>query len=214
MRRDPPRATALCAVLALALALAACATSERTQPTAEQLESQASEVGSEYVIGATDVLRVSVWRQPDLSMDSVPVRLDGKISLPLLDDVQAAGLTPTELKAVISERLEEYIAAPTVTVIVRQINSKVVYVIGEVRRQGPLQLRDDFRVVDAIAAAGGFGAFAGKNDVKVIRNANGHGPVEFRFDYEQFVKGHDIAQNILLLPGDKIVVPEESPFWR
>jgi polysaccharide export outer membrane protein len=212
MRRETPRTTVLCVVLTLALA--GCAGSQRSQPSAEQLESRATEEGSEYVIGATDLLRISVWRQPDLSMESVPVRLDGKISLPLLDDVQAAGLTPTELKAVITERLEEYIGAPTVTVIVRQINSKVVYVLGEVRRQGPLQIRGDFRVVDAIAAAGGFGTFAGKNDVKVIRNDNGHGPVEFRFDYEQFVNGHDIAQNILLLPGDKIVVPEESPFWR
>jgi polysaccharide export outer membrane protein len=198
----------------LALGLAGCGGTLRSQLPASELEGHAVEDLSTYQIGPTDVLRIAVWRQQELSVDGVAVRLDGKISVPLLDDVQAAGLTPLELKQVLTERYAEYITGPTVTVIVSQINSKLVYVIGEVPRQGPMAIRGDFRVVDALATAGGFSPFAGKSNVKVIRNANGSGPVEFRFDYDRFVAGDDIEQNILLLPGDKIVVPEEAPFWK
>jgi polysaccharide export outer membrane protein len=171
------------------------------------LESQAVEAFQDYRIGPTDVLQISVWKNPELSVPEVAVRPDGKISFPLLDDVQAAGLTPTELKAILTERLSEYILAPTVTVVVRQINSKAVYVIGEVHRQGALSLRADMRVIDALAMAGGFRPFADRSWVKIIRNRNGEGPIEFRFNYDEFVEGKDLEQNILLLPGDKVVVP-------
>jgi polysaccharide export outer membrane protein len=97
--------------------------------------------------------------------------------------------------------------APTVTVVVRQVNSKAVYVIGEVHRQGALSLRADMRVIDALAMAGGFRPFADRSSVKIIRTRDGEGPVEYRFNYEQFVDGKDLEQNILLVPGDKIVVP-------
>ncbi len=210
----PHRRTSLVPVLLVALGLFGCGGTLRALPPASELEGHAAEDLANYQIGATDVLRISVWRQSELTVDPAVVRLDGKISVPLLDDVQAAGLTPLELKKVLTERYGEYITSPTVTVIVSQINSKLVYVIGEVPRPGPLAIRGDFRVVDALASAGGFSPFAGKSSVKIIRNANGSGPVEFRFDYDEFVSGENVEQNILLLPGDKIVVPEEAPFWK
>jgi polysaccharide export outer membrane protein len=195
------------ALVLSALLGAACAPTLRTLPSAEEMESQAVEARQSYEIGPGDVLQVSVWRQPELSVESVVVRLDGKISVPLIDDVQASGLTPLELKEVVTERLAEYVGDPTVTVVVLQVHSKMVYVLGEVARQGPISLRSEMRVVDALSVAGGFSTFANKGDVKIIRSRNGGAPVEFRFDYESFVDGSDLEQNILLLPGDKIVVP-------
>ena len=200
-------------ILPVALVLlAACST---TPPVSiAELESHAIEASQEYRIGPSDVLTISVWQQEDLNLPEVVVRLDGKISFPLLDDVHAEGLTAAELKDVLTERLSEYIAAPHVTVVVRQINSKLVYVIGEVNREGPIKLRGGMRVVDALSSVGGFRPFAAKDRVKVMRTQNGSGNVEFEFDYPSFASGKNLEQNILLLPGDRIVVPEQSPFWR
>ncbi len=200
--------------LGLALLLAGCAGNMRSLPSATELEAEAYEDLSDYIIGPQDILQVSVWRQPELSVDALIVRPDGKISLPLLDDVQAAGLAPVELKALLTERWGEFITSPQVTVIVRQINSKLVYVLGEVARQGPIPIRGDFRVVDALSASGGFGAFAGKDRVKIIRTTGSLDQIEFHFNYGDFIDGKNLDQNITLLPGDRIVVPEESPFWE
>jgi polysaccharide export outer membrane protein len=195
------------------LALTACAPTLREQPSAAQLEESASAASAEYVIGPNDTLAIAVWREQELSLPNVDVRLDGKISVPLLDDVQAAGLTPTQLKESITERLKEYVSAPQVTVIVTKVGSKMVSVLGEVQRQGPMPLQPAMRVSDALAFAGGFSPFAGKNRVKIIRG-QGQPPAEFTFDYDAYVNGIDVTQDILLLPGDKIIVPEERPFWR
>ena len=204
----PGRISALLlAWLGLGLALTGCQATLRALPAPDQLESEALEASREYRIGATDVLQISVWRNPELSLQEVVVRPDGKISFPLLDDVQAAGLTPRELKEILTTRLAEYITAPNVTVVIRQINSKVVYIIGEVNRQGTFPLNVDMRVIDALAIAGGFGPFADRSRVTIIRNRNGKGPIEFRFNYDQFVDGRNLDQNLLLLPGDRIVVP-------
>ncbi len=181
----------------------------RATPPAGDLETQAREAKQDYVIGPRDELMISVWNQPELSVAKLVVRLDGKLSFPLLDDVEAAGRTALELKAVITERLEEYVTAPHVTVIVTQINSKLVYLIGEVSREGPIVYQSEMRVIDALSTAGGFNPFAGKKRVKIIRDRNGDTPIEFVFNYEDFVKGKDLEQNILLLPGDRIVVPPE-----
>lgn len=196
-----------------ALALTACAETLRERPSAEQLEQTATAAQADYVIGAQDVLVINVWKEQELSLNGVEVRLDGKISVPLIDDIQAAGLTPVQLKEAITERLKEYVAAPQVTVIVTRVGSKNVYIMGEVAREGAIPLQPQMRVLDALALAGGFTPFAGKNRVKIIR---GHDvpPAEFTFDYDAFVDGEDVAQNILLLPGDQIIVPEERPFWR
>jgi polysaccharide export outer membrane protein len=184
----------------------------RGLPSAQDLESQAVELTQAYVIGPRDRLRITVWNQPELGVDGLVVRLDGKISFPLLDDVQAAGLTPTELKSVITDRLEEYVSAPHVTVVVLEINSKLVYLIGEVAREGPIVFRSNMRVVDALSMAGGFNEFAGKSRVKIIRERDASQPLEAIFNYEEFVEGKNLQQNILLLPGDRIVVPPERPF--
>jgi len=204
------------AVFALSVLLCACSTgripglyrdSLRDVPSSVELETLATEAKANYVIGESDVLRVTVWNHPQLTLDSVMVRPDGKISMPLLDDVQASGLTAHELKAVISERLAEFVTDPEVTVVVMQVNSKHVYVLGEVKREGPVLLRSDMRVVDVIAVAGGFSAFADRNHILVIRGQPDGSPQEFRFNYNTFVDGTDLAQDVLLLPGDKIVVP-------
>ena len=201
-------ASAVVALLALA-----CANSPPL-PTVEELDRYASESTREYVIGPGDELSISVWQQVNLTVPMLSVRLDGKISFPLLDDVQAAGLTTNELKQTLTERLSEYIVHPTVTVLVRKSNSKLIYVMGEVARVGPIMYRGDMRVVDALSTAGGFRPFADKHEVKVIRHINGSEPLEFLFDYPRYASGDDLSQNILLLPGDRIVVPEQAPFWR
>jgi polysaccharide export outer membrane protein len=209
--RPSPAKTLLSALLALAVA--GCGSSLREQPTAQQLEESAQAAQADYLIGAMDVLQISVWKEEALSLQQVEVRLDGKISVPLVDDIQAAGLTTTQLKDAITERLKDYVTAPQVTVIVLRVGSKNVFVLGEVAHQGVIPMQPEMRVLDAIAISGGFSPFAGKRRVKIIR---GHGsqPAEFLFDYDSFVDGENVAQNILLLPGDQIIVPEERPFWR
>lgn len=202
-----------CAVAAIAAAISACAENVRELPTSQQAEASAVQAQEEYVIGANDVLLINVWREPELSLNGVEVRLDGKISVPLIDDVQAAGLTPVQLKGVLTERLKEYVTAPQVTVVVSRVGSKNVSILGEVARDGMIPLQPKMRVTDAIAIAGGFTTFAGKSRIKVIRSA-GDTPTEYNFDYDAFIDGADVAQNILLLPGDQIIVPEERPFWR
>ncbi|NRA02384.1 MAG: polysaccharide biosynthesis/export family protein [Myxococcales bacterium] len=184
-----------------------CANTLRQQPSATHMESQAAEAFEDYRIGPTDSLQITVWANPEISVPEVVVRPDGKISFPLLDDVHAADLTPLELKQVLTERLSEYISSPTLTVVVREIRSKVVYVLGEVARPGPVAMRAKMTVIDTLAIAGGFGAFAKKDRVKVIRQSGAGDPVEFNFDYGAYVDGTGLDQNILLVPGDKIIVP-------
>ena len=160
---------------------------------------------ADYVIGAGDRLNIRVWKNPDLSVN-VPVRPDGKISVPLLDDVQAEGFTALELKEVITRDLGEYVTNPDLTVVVEEVNKRI-YVLGEVGRKGPIALGSDLRVTDAIAAAGGFGTFADKKRVKVIRRSGG-GEVEYRFNYDAYIAGKAPGTNLLLAPNDTIVVTD------
>lgn len=162
--------------------------------------------GDPYVIGPGDVLQIRVWKNPELSVD-VPVRPDGNISVPLLDDVAAAGLTALELKELITREMDEFIENPDVTVVVNQMGSKRVYVLGEVRSPGPLPLVVPLRVLDAISASGGFATFANKRNVRVIRYTP-EGEVEYRFNYPRYVAGKEPGSNIQLLPGDTIIVPD------
>jgi polysaccharide export outer membrane protein len=159
-----------------------------------------------FVIGHEDMLRISVWKNPELSVD-VPVRPDGMISVPLLNDIQAAGLTPEELKELITGQLVEYVNNPDVTVVVTQVNSKRIYVIGAVGRSGAQPLNQDMRVLDAISVAGGFIQFAQKGDIKILRRSGGE-IVEYGFDYGAYLKGNAPGSNMLLRPGDTIVVPD------
>lgn len=210
MKRNVP--VPLLLLLFAGLVLSAC--SAPRGPSVEELEAHAVEASQEYRIGSKDVLSVKVWHQPTLSLDAVVVRLDGKISFPLLDDVQAEGLSARELKQVLTEGLEEFITAPHVTVIVVSIKSKLIFVMGEVNRPGALSLESGMRLADALSLSGGFRTFAAKKRVKLIRNMNGSGAVEFIFDYSRYESGADLEQNILLLPGDNIVVPEQTGFWN
>jgi polysaccharide export outer membrane protein len=160
-----------------------------------------------YVIGIPDVLRIVVWRNPELSVE-VPVRRDGKISVPLVDDVQAEGLSPHELKEVLTEALAEYVTAPDVTVIVQQTNSHTVTVVGGVARSGQIALTRQMRVLEAIATMGGFNAWAKKDRIKIIRKMDGNKTVEYVFSFGAFASGKAPDSNLLLRPGDTVVVPE------
>lgn len=161
-----------------------------------------------YRIGASDVLSVAVWKNPELSLQQVPVRPDGKISAPLAGDVQAAGLTTDELKATLTAKLGEYVTAPDVTVVVVQMNSQFVSVVGEVLRPGPVPLLADRRVLDAISHSGGFSPYANKNRIRILRRQSDGTMGEYAFSYDDFVKGATPNANFLLQAGDTIVVPD------
>lgn len=163
-----------------------------------------SVAGPEYIIGADDALHVSVWKEPDLTA-TLPVRPDGKISLPLLNDVQAAGLTPMQLADSLTARLKKYVADPRVTVVVTQINSKRVYLVGEVLHPGPLPMLPNMTVLQALASAG-FTQFANTKGIYVLRTDNGR-QQKMPVNYRQLIKGDAVDQNIMLKPGDTIVVP-------
>jgi polysaccharide biosynthesis/export protein len=159
---------------------------------------------SDYVIGADDVLKISVWKEPDLS-ETLPVRPDGKISMPLLNDIPAAGLTPLQLKDSITEKLKKYIADPRVTVIVATMNSRRVFVTGEVVHSGPMALLPHMTMLQALSAAG-FSQFANLKAIYLLRNENGK-QVKLPFNYKEVVKGNHPEENIQLKPGDTLVVP-------
>jgi polysaccharide export outer membrane protein len=159
-----------------------------------------------YVIGIPDLLRINVWKNQELSLQ-VQVRNDGKISVPLLDDIQAEGLTPTELKEVISAKLSEFITAPDVTVIVVQPNSRAATVVGAVGRSGVVSLNKEMRVLQAIAAMGGFNTWARTSNVRILRDSP-DGVISYRFNYGAYVAGKAPDSNILLEPGDTVVVPD------
>lgn len=158
-----------------------------------------------YVIGDQDVLDISVWKEPEVSR-VVPVRPDGKISLPLLNDVQAAGLTPAQLAAEITESLKKYVTSPQVTVIVTTINSQRVYILGEVTRPGAFPLLPGMSVLQALSSAGGFTQFAKVKNIFVRRIENGR-ESKYPFNYKDVVNGKRPEQDILLKAGDTIVVP-------
>lgn len=160
---------------------------------------------AEYAIGPEDVLQISVWKEADIS-STVPVRPDGKISLPLLNDVQAAGLTPVQLAAVITQRLKQFIAEPHVTVIVTAMNSRKAYVMGQVARQGAVPLISNLTVLQALSAAGGPVQFANTKKIYILRSEGGKQKI-LPFNYAAVIKGKNPEQNINLQPGDTIVVP-------
>ena len=159
-----------------------------------------------YKIGPQDVLRVDVWKEPEIARNGLPVRPDGKISLPLLNDVQAAGLSPLELSNVISEGLKKYMNNPQVTVTVLDINSRRVYVMGEVSRPGAFPLLPNMTVLQALGSAGAFTQFARTKGIYVLRTEGGK-QVKYPFNYKDVIKGNHPEQNIELRSGDTIVVP-------
>lgn len=161
---------------------------------------------SSFIIGVDDVLAINVWKEADLSR-TIPVRTDGKISLPLVGEVQAAGRTPLQLEQEITNKLRSYITDPEVSVMVQQINSEKINVLGQVIKPGAYSLTTAPTVMDAIAAANGLKDFAKKKSIYVLRkNATG-GEDRFAFNYNDYIKGKNTTQNIKLEPHDTVVVP-------
>jgi len=177
---------------------------DKNLPTTDKPEQSASANSASYVIGPEDMLHIDVWKEPDLT-ESLPVRSDGKISMPLLNDVQAAGLTPSQLAGSITEKLKKYLSDPRVTVVVTAMNSQKVYVMGEVNHTGAMPLTPNMTVLQALATAG-FTQFANTKGIYVLRTENGK-QTKLPFNYKQVIKGDSIDQNIALKPGDTIVVP-------
>src|SRR6202789_3456425 len=201
----------LLSIFALAIPAGAqnASTKQPGQPAVPAITSdapkQSAATGPNYTIGAQDVLDISVWKEPEVSR-VVPVRPDGRISLPLLNDVQAAGLTPAALAAQITESLKKYLTNPQVTVIVTTINSQRVYISGEVVRPGAFPMLPGMTVMQALTSAGGFTPFAKMKSIYVLRDDNGK-KVKFPFNYKEAINGKNSEQDIALKAGDTIVVP-------
>jgi polysaccharide biosynthesis/export protein len=158
-----------------------------------------------YVIGAEDVLSIVFWRDKDMSADVV-VRPDGKISLPLLNDVVAAGYTPEELRAVLIKGASKFIEDPNATVVVKEIHSRKVFVTGQVGKPATYPLMSDMKVLQMIAHVGGLLEYADSKNIVILRTENGQ-ERRFKFNYNDVVKGKNLQQNITLKPGDTIIVP-------
>lgn len=160
----------------------------------------------DFIIGNGDVLNINVWKQPDLSR-SVPVRSDGKVSLPLIGEVKAAGQTPLKLEEELTSKFQPYLAEPEVTVIVEQINSEKFNILGRVAKPGSYPLVNPTTVLDAIALAGGCRDFAKQKSIYILRRQPDGSETRLPFNYQDVIKGKDTAQNIDLQPRDTIVVP-------
>jgi polysaccharide export outer membrane protein len=160
---------------------------------------------ADYVIGPDDVLQIVFWSEKNLSSEVV-VRPDGKVSLPLLNDVQAAGLTPEQLRKAVMDGASRFVTDPSVTIVVKTINSRKVYVTGQVNKPGPFPLTDSMTVLQILALAGGVQEYADTQNILVMRTEQGQ-TKSFKFNYKDVRKGKNLQQNILLKPGDTIVVP-------
>jgi polysaccharide export outer membrane protein len=172
--------------------------------TSQTLPPQAAGVTATYVIGPDDSIAVTVWREPTLS-GTFPVRPDGMISLALVGDILAAGRTPTQLSNDISQKLKKFLTDPTVAVTVLGINSKRVFLVGEVQHTGPIPLTSSMGPLEAIISAGGLTQYANKTHIYILRNDQGK-QKKIPFDYKKAIKDGNL-QGVTLLPGDTIVVP-------
>ncbi|MGH9411802.1 MAG: polysaccharide biosynthesis/export family protein [Vicinamibacterales bacterium] len=206
-------AAALCASLLAAYPAAAQTRSVKTPapahstPPAEIAAAAAKGVTapSDYVIGPDDQLSILFWRDKDLSAD-VTVRPDGKISLPLLNDVQAAGLTPEQLREKVTEDAKRFIEDPNASVVVRQINSLKVFITGQVAKPGPYALTAPTTVLQLISTAGGLNEYAKSKKIVIMRTENGR-PMSYAFNYNEVTNRRKLQQNILLKAGDTVIVP-------
>src|SRR6202007_2218331 len=200
-------------LLAVAFCVAIVSAKESTKsasaaPATSKPESAVQSVADpDYKIGPRDLLRVDLWKEPDISR-TIPVRPDGKVSLPLLNDVQAAGLTAMQLAGALRESLSKYLTSPQVTVTVTEINSRRVYITGEVTRAGAIPLLPNMTVLQALSSAGGFTQFAKLKNIYVLRTEDGK-QVKHPFNYKEVVKGNLAEQNILLQPGETLVAPTQ-----
>jgi polysaccharide biosynthesis/export protein len=193
----------------LALSAAVAAAQGGAASQAERPPGSAPAAGADipphYVIGPEDVLSVVFWRDEDMSTDVV-VRPDGKISLPLLNDVQAAGLTPEQLRAAVEKVAAKYLEDPNATVVVKEIHSRKVYVTGQVGSPGTYPLATGMTVMQLIAVAGGLQEYADAKNIVIMREEGGKTRY-FRFNYRDVVRQRNVGQNIRLEPGDTVLVP-------
>lgn len=171
----------------------------------EKAAAQGASDSSHYLVGANDVLNIFVWKEADLTQD-VTVMADGRITFPMIGEVMAKGQTVIELKNAITEKLKNFISNPEVTVIVRESRSRMIYTIGQVSNPGPYQMRPDMTVLQALSTAGGFTEWADKKSIMIVRREK-EKETMFRFNYQDFISGKDLKQNIVLEPNDTIVVP-------
>jgi polysaccharide export outer membrane protein len=163
--------------------------------------------GEDYLIGAGDTLQISVWKEPEVTVPTVVVRPDGRITIPLIKEVTVGGLSPRQAEAVIAEGLGKFITEPNVTVVVAAFSSKKVYLIGAVRKEGPLPYTYGMTVMQALSEAGGLNDYAKRKKIYILRSESGQ---EYRldFNYEEVVRGERMEQNVVLLPGDTVVIPQ------
>jgi polysaccharide biosynthesis/export protein len=190
--------------LAVLLTVAMVSMAAQSNPPASEAAPVSQVNNATYIIGGDDVLAIHVWKEPDLTT-TLPVRADGMISLPLLNDVKAAGLTPMQLAADITDKLKKYLSDPRVTVTVTQMNSQRIYAMGEVLHPGTINLLPNMTVLQALASCG-FTQFANTKGIYVLRNDNGT-QKKIPVPYKKLIKGEAMDQNIVLKPGDTIVVP-------
>ena len=204
------KTSALVALAAILVVAPAAGMQQKAQaspaPDTPGTTAQRPPLPDDYRIGPGDMLQISVWREPEASVPSAVVRPDGYISMPLLKQIEVAGVTPTELERKITEKLTEFINAPDVTVVVAQINSKRVYIVGAARREGPLAYTYRMTVMQALSEAGGLTDYAKRKKIYVLRTENGK-EYQLPFNYDEVIRGERMAQNIQLLPGDTIVIP-------
>ena len=179
---------------------------QANSPTTEPSGSPPTQSSDSYVIGPSDVLAIDVWKDPELTR-TIPVRPDGKITLPLIGDLQVSGLTAPRLQHLITERLTEYISKPEVTVIVQAVKSQTYTVVGKIAHPGSYPLGKPTTVLEAIAIAGGFQEFARPKKVYVLRRGEASSREKLPFDYNDVVKGKHLEQNVDLKSGDTVVVP-------
>jgi polysaccharide export outer membrane protein len=205
------KSTLLVASLCVAVSSGAWSQSSAAQtsagsPATSPQTSDKAHSDDSYTIGANDVLAINVWKEPDITR-SVPVRSDGKISLPLAGELQASGQTPRQLEEEITKRLKSYISDPEVTVIVSESKSQKINILGMVARPGTYLLSGSTTVLDAIAMTGGFKDFAKQKSIYILRsNADGT-QKRFSFNYKDVIKGKSLDQNIRLMAGDTVVIP-------
>lgn len=206
--RDVVRRSAAGALVVVSVASGAAAQqpSPAPAPPASTAAVQSVPLPAGYVIGPEDVLAVVFWRDKDMSAESVVVRPDGKVSLPLLNDVQAAGLTPDELRTQLMQAASKFVQDPNVTIVVREIKSRNVFITGNVTRPGTYPLAGGINVLQLIALAGGLLEYADAKHIVVMRTEQGRQQT-YKFNYKDVIKQKHVEQNIALKPGDTVVVP-------
>ena len=175
-------------------------------PAHAQDKAWSAKQSADYVIGAGDILDITTWKEAELTKPDVLVRLDGKISFPLVNDVQAAGVTTGDLKKAIEEGLKAYVSHPVVTVAIKSPTSQKFYVLGEVARTGEYPLYKNMTVLQAFAVAGGFTQWATKDEILLMRRESGKEKI-YRVNYKDITKGKESGQNLLIQADDTIVVP-------